>query len=97
MRKIFDAVATVGEYTNRAGEKKKRYQNVGAIFEDDEGRMSMKLEALPVSPAWSGWISFYEPKAPAGAPAGSERQPTSKPAAAPKHDPLDNEEDDIPF
>lgn len=62
-KKIFDAVASVGEYTDRNGATKKRYVNVGAVFESDDGKyMSLKLESIPVGPNWSGWISFFEPK-----------------------------------
>ena len=62
MKKKYDAVATVGKYKNNQGEEKKRYLNVGTVFEGDDGRLSMKMEALPVGTEWSGWISFYEPK-----------------------------------
>jgi hypothetical protein len=62
MTKKYDAVATVGKYKNHAGEEKKRYMTVGAVFEDEAGRMSLKLDGIPVSPEWSGWISFYQPK-----------------------------------
>lgn len=62
-KKIFDAAASVGEYTDRNGATKKRYVNVGAVFESDDGKyMSLKLESIPVGPNWSGWISFFEPK-----------------------------------
>ena len=66
-RKIYDLVATVGTYTDKQGNEKKRYVNVGAVFEGDKG-MSMKLETLPVGPEWSGWLSFYEPKEREAAP-----------------------------
>jgi hypothetical protein len=62
MRKKYDAVATVGKYTAKDGVEKKRYLTVGAVFESDEGKLTLKLEGVPVSPDWSGWISFYEPK-----------------------------------
>ena len=62
MKKKYDAVATVGKYKNNQGEEKKRYLNVGTVFESDDGRLSMKMEALPVGTEWSGWLSFYEPK-----------------------------------
>lgn len=62
-RKLYDAVATVGTYISPAtGEEKKRYVTVGAVFQDDKGRSYMKLDALPLSKDWSGFISFYEPK-----------------------------------
>jgi hypothetical protein len=68
--KVFDAVATVGEYTDRNGQTKKRYLNVGSVFKNNKG-LFLKLDALPLSRDWSGFISFYEPKprdeaAPAG-------------------------------
>jgi hypothetical protein len=62
MKKKYDAVATVGKYKNNQGEEKKRYLNVGTVFEGDDGRLSMKMEALPISTEWSGWVSFYELK-----------------------------------
>ena len=57
-----EVLATVGEYTDGQGEKKKRYLKVGAAFTDDQGRISIKLEAVPVTPEWSGWLSLYPPK-----------------------------------
>ena len=63
MRKKFDAVATLGEYTDKAtGQKVKRYLTIGVVFESDNGRLSMKLDALPVVPGWSGYISFRDPQ-----------------------------------
>lgn len=88
-RKKFDAVATIGTYKVN-GEEKKRYLNVGAVFEDEnDGRLSMKLDAVPVSKDWSGWISFYEPQARGERPAAGR----SEPAAKPQQD----FDDDIPF
>ena len=60
MEKIKDAIAVVGEY-NKGGEIKKRYKNVGALFQRDDGSFSMKLESLPLSADWNGWLNFYEP------------------------------------
>lgn len=62
MKYTHDIIATVGEYTNKAGEKKKRYHKCGAAFTDDDGRISLKLDGIPVSPDWSGWLSLYEPR-----------------------------------
>ena len=69
MRKTHDIVATVGSYRNGAGEEKKRYVNCGAVFKGDDGRVSMKLESVPVSPEWSGWFALY--------PVDRERRPAS--------------------
>lgn len=54
-----DIVATVGEYTDAQGQKKKRYATCGKAFTDDEGRVSLKLDVIPVVPGWSGWLSLY--------------------------------------
>lgn len=62
MRKKYDAVATVGTYRNKAGEEKKRYITCGSVFEGDDGRLSLKLDAVPASPEWTGWVAFYEPR-----------------------------------
>lgn len=62
MKKKYDAVATVGKYTAKDGTEKKRYLTVGTVFEGEGGKLSLKLDGMPVSPDWSGWISFYEPK-----------------------------------
>ena len=60
MKAVKNIVATVGEYTDRDGNKKKRYQTCGVVFKDDDGRVSLKLDAVPVSPDWSGWFALYD-------------------------------------
>jgi hypothetical protein len=57
MAKKYDAVVTQRYQQN--GEDKKRYINVGAVFESDKG-LSLKLDSIPV--AFDGWIQFYEPR-----------------------------------
>ena len=61
-RKIYDLVATVGTYKDAAGNEKKKYAQCGAVFQQEDGRMSAKIETLPVGGEWSGWLSFMEPK-----------------------------------
>ena len=98
--KKYEAVATVGEYTDRNGDKKKRYQNVGTVFENEDGRLSLKLDAIPVGPEWSGWISFFEPKSRDGQE--SRQQPTQHERAKtnayqPELSADDDDGSDIPF
>ncbi|HET8685650.1 MAG TPA: hypothetical protein VFM18_03165 [Methanosarcina sp.] len=59
MKKIYDVVATVGEYKNKNGETKKRYMTIGSVIEGDKG-LSIKIESVPLG--WSGWAGLYEPK-----------------------------------
>lgn len=37
MAKLYDIVATRGEYTNQQGETKKRFMNVGVVMNGDNG------------------------------------------------------------
>lgn len=53
------AVATVGSYTDNQGNEKKRYVNVGTLFQYDDGGFALKLDSIPVN-GWNGFISFYD-------------------------------------
>lgn len=71
-RKKYDAVVTIGTYKDKqTGEEKKRYATVGTVFENDEGKLSLKLDTIPVGPGWSGFIQFFEPRQQDG---GQQRQ-----------------------
>jgi len=86
-----DIVATVGEFTNRSGETKKKYQKCGAAFTDDDGRLSLKLDATPCSPEWSGWLSLYPKKEYDAA------RPPSEPARQQPVTSSSADQGDIPF
>ncbi len=87
MKKIYDAVVVTGKY-QKDGQEKNRYLTVGAVFQNDKGQSSLKLEALPVS-GFNGWINFYEPK-------GATDAPRKEAPAATQADAGDFS-DDIPF
>jgi hypothetical protein len=93
MGKKYDVVAVTGKYTDRDGNEKSRYLNIGAIIETRNGHM-LKLEAVPVG--WDGWAYLNEPKEReergGGSPSG--RQRTRAEADAP---PADDFDDSIPF
>lgn len=42
-RKIYDLAVKTGEYQTQSGDKKGRYQNVGSVFEGDDGRQFVML------------------------------------------------------
>lgn len=44
MKKIKDLAVKVSEYTNRNGEKKGNWVNVGAIMQGDDGSMFVSIE-----------------------------------------------------
>ena len=54
------AVAVTGSYTDRQGNEKKRYTNVGTLFQYDDGGFALKLDSIPVGDGWNGFVSFYE-------------------------------------
>ena len=99
-------VATVGKYTDRqSGEEKKRYLQCGVAFTDEQGRISLKIDAMPVTPDWSGFLSLYpldedrqqqQPRQKYQGDGRSERRPAPKrEEEAPMGDGM--EDDDIPF
>lgn len=60
MAKRYDVVATI-EYEKKDGTAGKSYVRCGSAFEGDKG-ISIKLDSVPVSPDWNGWLSLYEPR-----------------------------------
>lgn len=86
MKKVYDAVVVVGEYEDRkTGQTKKQYRTVGAVLQNDEGRLSLKLEMVPLV-NFNGWINFYEP-----------REKEQKPAEQPRQQEQEPFSDEIPF
>ena len=62
MKPLKEAVAVVGSYTDRTGAEKKRYQKVGTLFVYDDGNQVLKIDALPISKEWTGFVSFFDIK-----------------------------------
>ena len=95
-----DIVATIGKYKDRTtGEEKKQYLTVGKCFTDEQGRQSLKIDALPVNPEWSGWLSLYPVKAhqPQDTlPPGRTQQRSMPPAPTAPAENYD-EDEDLPF
>jgi hypothetical protein len=60
MKPYRQAVAVTGTYTDRQGAEKKRYVNVGTLFQYDDGGFALKLDTVPVGQGWNGFVSFYE-------------------------------------
>lgn len=96
-KKVFDVVATVGKYTSKDGTEKKRYLNVGAAFEDDQGKLSIKLEAIPVGTEWSGWLSLYTPKEREQSPAPTPAPTIGYTPGSTKDGGFQDMDSDIPF
>jgi len=82
-----DVMATVGTYKNKDGEEKKQYIKCGAAFTHEGGNISIKLDAVPVTPDWSGWLSLFEKRdyEPQGERHASGNRAQSNPTYAPDH------------
>lgn len=44
------------------GREKKVWQKHGILIVGDDGRVSIKLESIPVGDGWNGWLSVFEQK-----------------------------------
>ena len=88
MSKKYDVVASTGTYTGNDGQEKRRYQNVGAVFEKD-GKFYLKLTSLVTCDNDGNVINFFslfEPK-----------KKEQKPAPAQQAPQTGDFDDDIPF
>lgn len=54
-----ELMAKIGTYTDRDGNEKARWTKCGVLI-DNNGKLSVKLEAVPVN--FDGWLSCFEPK-----------------------------------
>lgn len=59
MQKYGDLMASVGEFLDeRTGRQAKRQIKCGVVMRDDaSGKFSIKMDSVPISPEWSGWLS----------------------------------------
>ena len=67
MSKKYDVVAVVGEYTDKQGQQKKRYLNVGAVMSNDNGHYLLLNKTFnPAGLAEQGResiiLSLFEPR-----------------------------------
>lgn len=93
--KLWDAAVCTGEYINSAGETKKRWENVGAVFEGEYGQyMTLKKTFNPAGLPGdrdSILISFFAPR---DRVAGTAPAPTKTVEVPQQQEAFD---DDIPF
>ena len=57
-----EVTAIVGQYTNKEGQQKNRYQRIGSIIETRNGEM-LKLDVIPLKEnGWDGWAYLNDPR-----------------------------------
>lgn len=83
---------STGTYQNKAGETKKKWVNVGTLYNRD-GRWSVKIDAIPAS-GWDGWLSAFEPQQEGEFNSRQSSQPTRRGNSAPSRGDFG---DDAPF
>ena len=91
MSKKYDVVARTGTYTNKNGEEKGKYMNVGIVYEKD-GKFGLIMNAPVVLDDEGNVVKFfglYEPK--------EKGSVSHEPRPAAKASPDDEFSDDIPF
>ena len=70
---IYEVTVITGEYKNKDGDTKKRYQRIGSVIETKLGPM-LKMDVTPIiENGWRGWAYLNEPK-------DEQQQQRSKPA-----------------
>ena len=69
MSKVIKEISCiVGEYINKDGQSKKRYQRIGSVIETKNGPM-LKLDNIPLREGgWDGWAYINDPKPQEGQP-----------------------------
>lgn len=93
------AVCVTGSYQDRNGQEKKRYVNVGTLFQYDDGGFALKLDTIPVGQGWNGFVSFYdiEDTRQHGAGNGGGQQARSYDESKPREEFSADLDDEIPF
>ena len=85
---LYKVTAAVGKYTDKDGNEKNRYVDMGVVMETKNGPM-LKLESIPAA-GWDGWAYLNEPKA---REEGEQRQERSRPQRSVPQD----DGGDVPF
>ncbi len=103
MAKKYDVVAVVGEYTDKQGQQKKRYMNVGAVMSNDNGfYMLLDKSFNPAGLAEPGKssiiFSMFEPKPRDNQQhSGQQQQPQQQQQGGFEEPTYNGDGSDIPF
>lgn len=94
-KKLYDVVASVGSYTDRQGNEKRRYENVGVMMEGEKGpylmlKRTFNLAGVPTDRD-TVLLSLFEPKE------EQRQQPRGGQGGTGFNSPADDLDSDIPF
>ena len=91
-----DLVYPAEKYIDRqTNEEKTRWLKCGSVFENDEGKLSVKITAMPTVLEAGNWFRVFEPRNNEQQGQGGFRGGNPQPADKPKQTGF--EDDDIPF
>ena len=58
-----DVCVVTGTYQDQQGQEKARFAKIGSWFENEQGQLSVKLEALPLpDPKGEVWLKLFTKK-----------------------------------
>ena len=46
-------------YIKRPTDDKAQYPRIGTVFTDERGQISVKIDTMPLDPAWTGWCNVF--------------------------------------
>lgn len=57
-----EITVVIGQYTNKEGQTKNRYQRIGSIIDSKNGQL-LKLDNIPLKEGgWDGWAYVNDPR-----------------------------------
>ena len=57
---LYEVSAAGEKYKAKDGTEKTKWIRIGTVIQTKSGRMSLKLESIPVN--WDGWANLIEPR-----------------------------------
>jgi hypothetical protein len=57
---LYEVTAAGEKYTAKDGTEKTKWIRIGSVIQTKSGKMSLKLETIPLN--WDGWASLMEPR-----------------------------------
>lgn len=62
MKTQYDIKFAARKYKNASGEEKTFWSTHGTLWVDEDGNISMKLDSIPQSTNWDGWMRAFKQK-----------------------------------